>query len=727
MQTITANTRLARVLQQAHDREQIRNGLTVWVAPDILPIGAWMERAWRAWLYSTTSAHPLQLLSPAHERAIWEDIVRQSEAGNELLQTAATADAAFDVFRLLHAWHVPLDAREWRDSRDTEVFRGWAEEFRRVCERRNWLSSARLSEFIAARVASGEIPVPEHIQFAGFAEFTPAQNVFLEALRLKGTHVEVCAAPIRNENGSAVRVGFVDTPQEIRAAARWARMLLEAGAPPSIGIVVPDLSTYRSPIERLFAEELHPGGRLSPDQDPQRAFNISLGPSFSDYPLIQTALMILRWDPESIPFRDVTRMLCSPFIARSQAERIPQALLDVRLRELREPEIGISEIVAHAPEGLKAALNQWKRERSRMPLKQMPSDWASTFSGLLKSIGWPGDRALNSTEYQTTAAWNEMLSEFAGLDSATGLLPHSTALSILQRLAADRQFQPESEPAPIQILGVFEASGMTFDHLWIVGMHDGAWPRSSVPNPFLPLSLQRARNMPQSSPQRELEFTTLLTGQLLASSPDIVLSYPTKDGDADLRPSPLFVSLPEDSTGIPMAGKGHAELLYLSKNEESIPDNNAPTWNGAKSRGGVLIFASQAACPFQAFAKVRLGAQPLESAMPGLSPLDRGILIHDVFHRIWNEFGSHETLMGAEPGYFNAVVHDEVAAAIAQMKMKKRALRQPRFADIEQERLERLVYEWLELEKQRRGQRCPAADGNRAGESDRGLPVHLRP
>ena len=280
-------------------------------------------------------------------------------------------------------------------------------------------------------------------------------------------------------------------------------------------------------------------------------------------------------------------------------------------------------------------------------------------------------------------------------------MPHSTALSILQRLAADRQFQPESEPAPIQILGVFEASGMTFDHLWIVGMHDGAWPRSSVPNPFLPLSLQRARNMPQSSPQRELEFTTLLTGQLLASSPDIVLSYPTKDGDADLRPSPLFVSLPEDSTGIPMAGKGHAELLYLSKNEESIPDNNAPTWNGAKSRGGVLIFASQAACPFQAFAKVRLGAQPLESAMPGLSPLDRGILIHDVFHRIWNEFGSHETLMGAEPGYFNAVVHDEVAAAIAQMKMKKRALRQPRFADIEQERLERLVYEWLELEKQR--------------------------
>ena len=31
-------------------------------------------------------------------------------------------------------------------------------------------------------------------------------------------------------------------------------------------------------------------------------------------------------------------------------------------------------------------------------------------------MGWPGERPLNSPEYQTTATWNEMLAEFASLE-----------------------------------------------------------------------------------------------------------------------------------------------------------------------------------------------------------------------------------------------------------------------------------------------------------------------
>src|SRR5262245_26888244 len=110
---ITANSRLSRILRQLYDKEQIARGLTVWISPEILPLGAWLEQCWRSWLYAEKSSSPIQLLSPAQELSIWNDIIARSEAADELLHIAPTAKAAMEAFQLLHDWDVPLDAREW--------------------------------------------------------------------------------------------------------------------------------------------------------------------------------------------------------------------------------------------------------------------------------------------------------------------------------------------------------------------------------------------------------------------------------------------------------------------------------------------------------------------------------------------------------------------------------------------------------------------------------------
>jgi len=706
---ITANSRLARSLQQAYDRNQIRNGLSVWSAPDILPIGAWMERCWREWIYATSDASPAQLLTAAQERANWEAIVARSESARELLQVGPTAEVAASAWNLAHAWKIPFDLPDWDNARDPGAFRAWAQEFQRICDKRNWISAARLPDFIAAKIASGEISAPAHMQLAGFAEFTPAQERLLASLKRKDTVVEILPAPDHGGTQSAVRVGLVDSDQEIRTSARWARSLLERAIrseerEPVIGVVVPELSKSRSAIERVFAEEFHPGTRMTPDLDSRRAFNISLGPALSEYPLVQSALRILRINPPStIPFDDVTSLLRSPFFATAQTEATACAALDLQIRRLGEPQLTLSEISGVAPPGLKSALSQWQLEYSKSSGRQVPSDWSAAFFRELKSIGWPGDRPLNSTEHQTFVRWNELLSEFASLDSSMGPVSRSVAVSMLHRLAKDEQFQPESEPAPVQILGVFEASGMSFDHLWIIGMHDGVWPRSGTPNPFLPLRLQRSFNLPQSSPQRELKFTMLLTGQLLASSPNVVVSYPQTESDAALRPSPLISVLPEVAIGdldLPVAS-AHSEMLFRSRNLEKFDDSNAPQWTGARARGGTSMLTYQAACPFQAFAKVRLGAEDLETPTSGLSPLDRGNLVHDVLSGVWKELGSHETLITENSAQLSAVIHDKVEACIRKLGLKRRALLEPRFAAIEQARLEKLVGDWLYLEKQR--------------------------
>ncbi|MEK7861728.1 MAG: hypothetical protein AAB295_00485, partial [Chloroflexota bacterium] len=87
----------------------------------------------------------------------------------------------------------------------------------------------------------------------------------------------------------------------------------------------------------------------------------------------------------------------------------------------------------------------------------------------------------------------------AGLDAFTGALGYRDALARLARRAAETPFQPKRDPAPVQVMGLLEAVGLDFDHLWIAGLHDEIWPASPRPNPFLPALLQRRMRVPHAS------------------------------------------------------------------------------------------------------------------------------------------------------------------------------------------------------------------------------------
>ena len=655
------------------------------------------------------------MLRPSQERAVWEDVVRSSAGGDQLFQVAQTAEAAMGAWNLACAWQLPPDSPEWNDSEDNEAFRRWSGEFLSRCQANGWLSGARLGEFIADRIEDGAIKAPERIAIAGFIETTPVLERLIESLRRRGTDIEV-RPDTAGPSSRAVRIRLIDQAAEVRTAAGWARQGLETARSSGaldyrIGIIVPDLAAYRSRIERVFAEEFHPRGRLAPERDAVRVFNISLGLAMSEYPLVDAALLILGTNPQTIPLEDAGRLVRCPFISGAPEEHTRRGLLDRQLRRLGETEVGPGEVIAMAraraepfacPK-LAVLLARWQDEWSSLPAVQRPSDWASSVSGLLRAMGWPGDRTLSSVEYQTVEAWNELLSELAGLDRVTGSMTLSATLSVLHRMASARQFQPESAPAPIQILGVFESSGLRFDQLWIMGMHDGAWPPSSGPNPFLPFRLQRRFNMPQSSPQRELEFAKRLTGRMLSLAPEVIVSNPDRETDSDLRPSPLFVDLPETSAaelGL-FPGVDYAEELRLSSRMETIDDHEAPPWTGSAARGGTAIFSSQAACPFRAFGQLRLGADAHDVAQPGLSARDRGLLIHGVLERVWAQLGSHAGLMSTDENRLAALVRMTAGAVIQEMSTRRRALRHARFAAIEQSRLQRLVTEWLELEKAR--------------------------
>jgi hypothetical protein len=79
--------------------------------------------------------------------------------------------------------------------------------------------------------------------------------------------------------------------------------------------------------------------------------------------------------------------------------------------------------------------------------------------------------------------------------------------------------------APIQILGLLEAAGQPFDALWVTGLAAERWPAAAQPNPLLPASWQRERNVPHSTAARELAYAQAITAQLTRAAPAVVVSH----------------------------------------------------------------------------------------------------------------------------------------------------------------------------------------------------------
>ena len=99
----------------------------------------------------------------------------------------------------------------------------------------------------------------------------------------------------------------------------------------------------------------------------------------------------------------------------------------------------------------------------------------------------------------------------------------------------------------VQFLSVTEARGLTFQHLFLLGLARDSFPRPIREDPLLPDSLRLLlRGLLPEIPVkgRGFEEERYLFAQLLASSPRVVLSRPLASGDGrPVAPSPLWERL----------------------------------------------------------------------------------------------------------------------------------------------------------------------------------------
>ena len=701
---VTASARLARRLSWQFTSARLATGASAWESPDILPWNAWIGRLWEELRWSTGRTDAV--LRSAQRRVLWQHIIESSPQRHHLLQPAAVANRAMDAWDNLHAFNLPIFPAGVFLNEDARAFRGWADAYRRRCVEDEWLDEAQLPALLARAV--NDIPVrgARKVSLVGFDEPTPVARALAEALN--GIGVEVVWQSPPRAVGRAIQAPFHDANAELLAAARWARRCLERDSACSIGIVVPGVSSQRVLVQDVFANVLTPLSLVKVPDGKQDVFSIAAGEPLTDQPLVAHALLILSLARERLPAIDAGALLRSPYLRGATAEAPARALLDAALRRRRDREIGIGAMLAegkHAGgEGVADLLHGLGALQGRaraLPAKQRAPDWARACSVLLKDAGWPGCRTLTSVEYQVLSAWRDVLADFVSLDGVTGAINFGTALRHLRRLAAERAFQPQTPEAPIQILDLAGAADMGFDHLWVTGMHEDAWPPTAQPNPFLPLPLQREAGMPRASAEAELARARRVTDSLLAACTDVVMSWPQQEGDTVLRPSPLIRTLDEEQPPLAEDARWVASVFSARRVSTFVDDAGPALAAGTEVRGGAALFKSQAACPFRAFAKHRLRADALEEVDVGLDAMERGTLVHSVLQQVWLTLGSQAELLKLSEAGIGALVDAVVEKIVGAAAQRRPQVFTMRFAAMERQRLGTLAREWLAEECRR--------------------------
>ncbi len=698
---LTANRRLFRYLRDLYDRQMLDSGAAAWKPPSLFSYEAWLQRCLAELGEQWRLVNPLQL------QYLWERQIEESSraAGLDLLQVPRTAERAIQAYRLLNEYELSLDPADLTD--DQQVFLGWYQQIRNLAAASRWLDKSQLPGRIREAFRNGELTPPGHLVLVGFDQLPPGLAKLQQTLVESGCLCEE-VTPGEDPAHDLVRFEARDRTGEVEAAACWARALLDQGAS-AIGIVVPDLTRRRQEIERIFRAEIDPMGavRLS---DEEAVFSLSLGGPLGDQGVVHAGLEILQAGP-ILSFDQVSFLLRTPYLGKARSEADRRSRFEVRLRGYNQPRFTTRSLARLAEkDGLTdfARIMQLWADQDQGDGKKAPGSWCEYFANFLKETGWPGERTLASREYQAIKSWQEnVLEQVPRLDALQRPMTRQRVASLIQRLSYETEFQVEAPTGPVQVVGLLESTGLTFEHLWVMGLEERILPAPPSPNPFLPYGLQVAHDMPHASAARELVYGEQVMARLLCAAEHVVLSYPRFDGDTELQPSPL---LPSDAAvGSPVMAARHDLLHQLADRGpalemitdvrgpalEMITDVRGPALEASRVEGGTGLLKDQAHCPFRAFVHHRLHGRALDAATPGLSAMIRGDLVHIALEKIWQQLQDQRNLVALNDAERRLLVSEKVAAALTVF-FSGRPEPSATLLKLEKERIAALVEEWLE-------------------------------
>jgi exodeoxyribonuclease-5 len=715
---LCASARLAQGIRQWLQQSYQQQGQSQWQAPQVFPLQDWLnQRLEYAILCGQIdiAQAPLGMLSSTQEALLWEQAIQhclRQHAAIDLFNTNGLASAAMEANRYLIEWNISLDMATV--SEETRQFLQWRQQFQTLCKQSGTLESVRYQTWQLEQLSQHALPLPANIQLAGFDRINPHVQTLITILQSAGVQITTFDNSVPAQQTQ--RMTFAEAMDEMRAAVHWAQQQLAADPQAKLALVVPDLDSQREILANLLDDTFHPEALHPAQAELPRCYEFSLGLPLSRWPLVHSALNVLRlaFQATPLPQSELSALLADIYWSQALYEADARAALDAEMRRQLPLQVNaytFARFVARKQQdeypilcpALHADLTSLLTQAKQTPRKQVPSAWVTSFTELLTATHWPGERGLSSHEHQCQTKFKAVLTQLAALDGWLGPIDAMSALHRLSQLCQAQIFQPQTVRLPnITVMGMLEASAQPLDGVWVMGMNDHVWPPLSRTNALIPAELQRQAGTPNASSEVQMAFASQIHQRLLRSAKQIIFSSARQDGDRLLRMSPLIQAIPEITATAGAATLAETLAGNSTQDWQWLDDHQAPPiLEGEHISGGTGLLRAQALCPAWAFYQYRLKARKLETPHNGLDVMQRGDLIHRVLAAFWSQQSTLDwqtVNIEALKTQLDQIAADVIAVFNTEFAQPFSVV----FCQLEAERLSKLALTWLwEVERER--------------------------
>lgn len=470
----------------------------------------------------------------------------------------------------------------------------------------------------------------------------------------------------------------INMREEVSFIAGEVKRSLLAGTPPdSVLVAFPSLDEYGPLAEELFTDFGIP-------------YNRALGRQLSTSPVATAVVSLLSSCNEDFSGPSLLRIFSSPFLKfgedPSLAPALSRLMADRRitggrnklLAALRRssPEAAGPDVLTGALMDLFTALEPFSsKEPAALTV------WMDRLSSLLSWSGLSGRVTLiKGPLNRNLQAYKKLAETLASLRQAGNLFPEYTYsfsewLFLLKKTFMHARYQvPPDDEGGVQVLGMEESIGHTWQEIYLGGLMDGTFPRRLPQNIFLPEATLEALGV------RTLENARLNAAghfyRLLLSAPRVTLTWPESVGDKPIVPSPFLAELAplriagalkersnvqfslqvDESRSIPELAKSLSlaeDVAGLEKLLAGDPEGMAGIRSGfghapagttgtlaarERTEFSVTELDDYLHCPYAYYVKHLLRISPLEEVSEDISALDRGSKAHAIFRRFYEEW-----------------------------------------------------------------------------------------
>ena len=706
----TPNERMARAIEQAYHQHQLKQGRQAWQPLVVRSLNQAMQR----WVMEYDLVEPLTQDELLYFWQVAIEADAQQQTDFSWLSSAQVAREAYQTDELID--HFLLDEGAHFEhlmsaELDSAAFLRWRGSVREA------LGARKLSSSSQAWVALNRVtPIRQkRAVLVDFQTLTPLQRGVLK--RFFEALVD-CDSTSQQQQAQAITLlAFPEANQAFNEVAKQIAALHRADPEARIALVAPQLQRDREQIDY----HLRSAFGVLDDTYTALPVNFSAGVAAVDVPLISAAVQVLKLLNGDLLPRELIALLHSPFLTLTaspqEARSLRKIIASLSPRQLSLDDLtAICELLsARMPKARFAAF--WSRY-ARFSFQSRPLyEHVSTWTEVLEACGWPGSRVIDSVEYQAQALWTRVLRGLVRWDRIEPQWPQRVALTHLQQALQRTVFQPETPTYSVQVLGTLEASGLFFDHVFVLDCSVERFPETVSLSPYLPRIMQRSHQLPRTCPDREYELASELLWGFTYRAHSVTFLYVDTADEQKVQPTPILASL---TPRLPssLVSDSHVDTSKLSW--ESLDDTYGIPLavDDKRRRVGSYHLAYQAQCPFKGYTSLRLRAEPYESLVDGLSPMEQGSLTHKAFEFMW--------LNASSP---SDITTEMMGQAVVQALNTLSSQRQRVLADValvaEKERLTTILTESLNFDLNRSPFRVLSHETPMAWSVD-GITVNMR-